>query len=106
MTQITRMFVPNLDSFPEQFKTTALGVNDLVEHCISKGYVKTGNNGASNTSAQAALTMAVQPCSRAAVRHGHDLHRHTTNRGCPHRLPEALSVSNEVRVGGTGEVCT
>lgn len=35
------MFVPNLDSFPEQFKPTTLGVNDLVEHCISKGYVKT-----------------------------------------------------------------
>lgn len=63
MPQVIRLFAPNLDKFPEEFTTTNLSVDNLVDYCIRAGCVKKGNNGTPRSDAQGALTMAVQPAA-------------------------------------------
>lgn len=62
MRQLTRLFIPNLNTFPENFTTTSLGVDDLVKHCYEVGYVKPGSNSAPNTNVvlNAASSMTVR----------------------------------------------
>ncbi|CAK3780920.1 mating type 1-1 [Lecanosticta acicola] len=59
--QITRAFTPNLDSFPEEYTTTTLSVDDLVNHCYAMGYGNASNNDSPNTSTQGSLTMVSKP---------------------------------------------
>lgn len=40
MPQITRLFIPNLDSFPDAITMTTLGVDDLVQSCYNMAHVK------------------------------------------------------------------
>ena len=67
MPQLTRLFTPDPNTFPENFTTTSLSVDDLVKHCYEVGYVKAGSNGAPNTNASGSLTMAVQPTATGAA---------------------------------------
>nr|POE90021.1 mating-type protein mat-1 [Quercus suber] len=59
--QVQRAFVPSFDSIAEQYTTSNISVNDLVEHCIAAGYPKVSNFQLPRTDTMDALTMAVQP---------------------------------------------
>ncbi|KAK4495319.1 hypothetical protein PRZ48_013650 [Zasmidium cellare] len=61
MPQITRLFTPDLDSFPEEFTTTTLSVDDLVNHCYAQGYANSSSNGSPSVSTQGSLTMVSKP---------------------------------------------
>ena len=67
MPQLTRLFIPSLNTLPENFTTTSLSVDDLVKICYEAGYVKAESNGAPNTNASGSLTMTVQPTATGAA---------------------------------------
>ena len=49
MPQLTRLFTPDVNTFPENFTTTSLCVDDLVKRCNEIGYATTETNAAPNT---------------------------------------------------------
>ncbi|WPH01758.1 putative MAT1-1-1 protein [Acrodontium crateriforme] len=55
--QVTRLFIPNLDNFPQKYISTDQSVNDLVTYCINAGYIN-NNNKASSAGVHDVLTMA------------------------------------------------
>ena len=67
MPQLTRLFIPNLSTFPGNITTTSLSVDDLVKCCYNAGYAVAGSNGVPNINASGSLTMAVQPTATGAA---------------------------------------
>ncbi|KAI6843472.1 hypothetical protein KC340_g8527 [Hortaea werneckii] len=59
--QIVRTFVPDVDTFAEQYTTTNLSADDLVNFCTGAGYVQVNTPATVSPAAHGALTMAVQP---------------------------------------------
>jgi hypothetical protein len=49
MPQLTRLFTPAVNTFPENFTTISLSVDDQVKHCHEVGYAMTESNAAPNT---------------------------------------------------------
>ena len=62
--QLTRVFVP---TFPPDFTTTTLSVDDLVQHCYKAGYGKATSDESLDIGNSGALTMAVQPRATITV---------------------------------------
>lgn len=59
--QLTRLFVPNPSTLPEQYAATSLCVEDLVQHCCDTGYTISGNGTTTNVTAAGPSSIAVQP---------------------------------------------
>ena len=49
MPQLTRLFTPAVNTFPENFTTISLSVDDLVKDCHEVGYAMAKSNAAPNT---------------------------------------------------------
>ncbi|KAI7234450.1 hypothetical protein KC352_g15087 [Hortaea werneckii] len=58
---IVRTFIPDVDTFAEQYRTTTLSADDLVNFCTGAGYVRVSTPAIASPAAHGALTMAVQP---------------------------------------------
>ncbi|KAI7496777.1 hypothetical protein KC367_g6432 [Hortaea werneckii] len=59
--QIVRTFVPDVDTFADEYTTTNLSADDLVNFCTEAGYVRFNTPAIASPAAHSALTMAVQP---------------------------------------------
>lgn len=65
LPQLTRIFVPNLNTLATMYNTHPYSVDDLVSHCRNVGYAAVTTditpNITEDTNASESLTMAVQP---------------------------------------------
>lgn len=58
---MSRIFTPDVDSFPSSITTTTLSVEDLVQRCIDAELFTLADNNGFNDQQSGSLAMAVQP---------------------------------------------
>ena len=58
---MSRIFTPDVDSFPSSITTTTLSVEDLVQRCVDAELFTLADNNGFNDQQSGSLAMAVQP---------------------------------------------
>ncbi|TKA65978.1 hypothetical protein B0A55_10878 [Friedmanniomyces simplex] len=78
--RVVRLFTPDFSTFDNRYISTTLSVDDLVQYCMSSGYLNDTNARASVGNAHGALTMAVHPTVTAVTAAtAAPLHTHPAN---------------------------